>query len=76
MMAVAVDLGPPFVHQAPRPLFDDTYLRDPSNAAAYPFYDVALDGRSFIMLRPEGGEGRVVVVLDWATELRATLGLD
>jgi Tol biopolymer transport system component len=48
-------------------LFEDRYASD----IFHPNYDVASDGRSFIMLTPVSGDLRVVVVMNWLQELMA-----
>jgi serine/threonine-protein kinase len=52
-----------------RPLFDGRYETDLFHAS----YDVFPDGRSFVMVRAVADSRRLVLVRDWASELRARL---
>jgi serine/threonine-protein kinase len=69
VMAVPVNPGSTFTFKPPTVLFESRYLR----STQPPSYDVAEDGR-FLMIRPTPSQGRtsaqVVVVLNWAEELR------
>jgi hypothetical protein len=47
-------------------LFEGPYPTDPW----HPNYDVAPDGRSFIMLRPVEEHRRLIMVVNWIEELR------
>jgi hypothetical protein len=73
-MAVAVEARGSFHASSPRPLFDDSYDdRSPYRQANY---DVALDGDSFVFVEEppaDAGPTRLVLVPDWASELRARL---
>ncbi len=74
LMAVAVEPGGSFRASVPRPLFDDRFAERTSWLRAE--YDVAPDGRSFVFVEepPEAaGPTRLVLVRDWASELRAKL---
>jgi hypothetical protein len=76
MMVVDVELGERFRADAPRPLFADVYEKDASGGGigGTPNYDVTADGRRFLMVRRDAAtQGRVVVVLNWAEELRRLL---
>jgi len=69
MMAVDVETGAAFRALVPRILF----------TKASPDYDVAPDGRRFIMLKlataPEGAPSEMHVVLNWFDELRRRVPL-
>jgi hypothetical protein len=73
-MVVSVDTRGSFKAGIPQPLFDDVYAgRDPTDE---PQYDVAADGRAFVFIEHTAdGDGptRLVLVPDWASELRAKL---
>jgi serine/threonine-protein kinase len=73
LMAVDVDLGVAFRAGTPRPLFGDVYDTD-SGGRGIPNYDVTPDGERFVMVRRDASaQGEVVVVLNWAEELRRLL---
>jgi serine/threonine-protein kinase len=71
LMVVTVDLGDTFRAETPQPLFADIYERDASGAGGVPNYDISPAGR-FVMVRPVASavQNQVVVVLNWAEELR------
>ena len=77
LMAVEIDLGPPFDVGQAHALFLDTYERDESGALGLPFYDVAADGERFVMIQvgdltsDEQRRTGFVVVQNWAEELKA-----
>jgi dipeptidyl aminopeptidase/acylaminoacyl peptidase len=73
VMAVAVSSGPAFAFKPPAFLFESRYLASEQP----PSYDVAPDGR-FLMIKPateSRTSAQIVVVLNWAEELRRRLPL-
>ncbi len=71
MMVVEVESGPPFRAGTPKTLFESRY-----DAFGY---DVAPDGKRFLVLQSEQqetGPSQLIVVMDWFEELkhRAPLG--
>ena len=73
LMAVDVELGVGFRAGTPRPLFGDTYDRDTGGAGGIANYDVTAEGERFVMVRRDASAQEVVVVLNWAEELRRLL---
>jgi sugar lactone lactonase YvrE len=65
MMAVTVS-SPPITISAPRVLFEGTYLSD----GAFDNYDVASDGKHFLMLQSVDRQAETIMVYRWADELR------
>ena len=61
--------GSPLSVVATRPLFDGTFLAD----AGYREYDLAPDGKHFLMLESVDRQAETVVVYNWAAELRKVL---
>ena len=57
---------------ARRVLFRGAYATDQFHAN----YDIAPDGRSFVMIRPVGENRRTLIVVNWCRELRQRMGLD
>jgi hypothetical protein len=51
-------------------LFEGAYITD----EYHPNYDVAPDGRSFLMIKPLGQTRPLVVVVNWLEELRQRTG--
>ena len=70
MMAVSVVAGPTTSFGQPHELFQGQYLGDYSGAAAYPYYDVARDGRFLMVQRPASATKKVVFVQHWVEELK------
>ena len=70
MMAVSVVAGPTTSFGQPHELFQGQYLGDYSGAAAYPYYDVARDGRFLMVQRPASATTKVVFVQHWVEELK------
>ena len=70
MMAVSVVAGPTTSFGQPHDLFQGPYLGDYSGAAAYPYYDVARDGRFLMVQRAASATTKVVFVQNWAEELK------
>jgi hypothetical protein len=70
MMAVDVELGPRFRASKPRVLFEGRYQ---------PGWDVAPDGRRFLMVKPpaevSAQRDRVHIVVNWNEELRRRVPL-
>jgi hypothetical protein len=70
MMAVEIDTRSSFSAGKPKSLFQGSYLPAPALLANY---DVAPDGRHFLMLKPGGEEQaptQVNLVLNWFEELK------
>jgi serine/threonine-protein kinase len=68
LVAASVATSPAFSVIAREVLFDGNYFQ----AAGHAGYDVAPDGKSFLMLRPVSGSSEEIVVIhNWVTELRA-----
>ncbi|MGH7616677.1 MAG: TolB family protein [Gemmatimonadaceae bacterium] len=61
--------GSPLSVVATRLLFDGTFLTDPG----YRQYDIAPDGKHFLMLESVDRQAETIVVYNWAAELRKTL---
>jgi hypothetical protein len=67
LTAVRVQFSPAFVASQPARIFDAVYLfRSVVNPSRT--YDVALDGRRFLMIKKAQGP-RLVVVVNWAATL-------
>ena len=64
--AVAVTTGAEFSIGARRLVLAST---DPPDST-HPSYDVAPDGAHFLVLRPAGGEAKVIVIHNWVREFR------
>jgi Tol biopolymer transport system component len=78
MMAVSVTTSPEFTAAAPRLLWEGAYSSGTGSSCGMPgvassSYDVSADGRRFLMVREDipAGASRIVVVLNWAEELKA-----
>jgi tRNA A-37 threonylcarbamoyl transferase component Bud32 len=78
MMAVSITTSPEFRASAPRELWTGTYSDGAGSSCGMPGvsssnYDVSADGRRFLMVRDDDlsvAGTQVVVVLNWAEELR------
>jgi Tol biopolymer transport system component len=68
MLAARVTTVPAFSVTGREVLFEGSY----ATSANHRNYDVAPDGRGFLMLQPDAAAA-VVVVLNWVTELRARI---
>jgi hypothetical protein len=67
-VAASVTTSPAFSVTAREVLFEGNYLQ----AAGHASYDVAPDGKSFLMLRPVSGSSEEIVVIhNWVSEFRA-----
>jgi hypothetical protein len=64
-MAATIRSAPALAVLARDTLFEGPYPTDPW----HPNYDVAPDGRSFVMLRPVEEHRRLVMVVNWIEEL-------
>jgi hypothetical protein len=75
LMVVDVERGVGFGAGTPRPLFGDVYDRDPGAGGGIANYDVTAEGERFVMVRRDASAQaeKVVVVLNWAEELRRLL---
>ena len=78
MMAVSVTTSPQFKAGAPRLLWEGQYSSGSGSSCGMPgvasaSYDVTPDGQRFLMVRDEDTAvaSKIVVVLNWAEELRA-----
>ncbi|MCL4402231.1 MAG: serine/threonine-protein kinase [Acidobacteria bacterium] len=79
MMAVTMDLGPPVRAGRPAQLWEGPYSHGMSSSCGPPGptsanYDVTPDGRRFLMIKDNHRDvkaTRVVVILNWARELKA-----
>lgn len=79
MMVVAIVTAPALRASAPRVLWQGTYSDGAASSCGMPGvsssnYDVTADGQRFLMVRDDDSEvfgTRVVVVLNWAAELKA-----
>ncbi|HTI36977.1 MAG TPA: protein kinase [Vicinamibacterales bacterium] len=78
MMSVSITTSPQLRVSAPTALWDDTYSDGAASSCGMPGvsssnYDVTADGQRFLMVRDEDASvavTRVVVVLNWAEELK------
>jgi serine/threonine-protein kinase len=70
LMAATVVTSPALAVTGREKLFEGPYTTDPF----HPNYDVAPDGKSFVMLRPVEGNRQLVMVLNWVQELRRRTG--
>jgi hypothetical protein len=69
MMSVAISSGSTFSFERPRRLFEGSFLFGTTEGQEY---DVAPDGKRFLMMQPTTGNRTVTpleVVLDWREEL-------
>lgn len=75
MMVVAVVAGPTFSIGTPPVLFEGDYVEEQPGQGAHN-YDVAGDGRRFIMMtpaprqEPENAPRQLIVVQNWLEELK------
>jgi Tol biopolymer transport system component len=69
LIAASVSTAPSFTVTGRRTVFQGTFDASGPHAS----YDVALDGKHFLMLAPSDDRPSVVVVLNWASEARARL---
>jgi Tol biopolymer transport system component len=67
LMAATVAMVPALAVTGRRLVFDAPFDADPF----HPNYDVAPDGKSFLMLKSADDERQLVVVQNWVSELRA-----
>jgi hypothetical protein len=78
MMAVAVSTKPAFRAGRPELLWEGDYMFGPSASCGFKgttttSYDVSLDGQRFLMIKENDQNlyaTRIVVVLNWAEELK------
>ena len=73
MMSARVTFGASPVIEAPRLLFEGGFMTDPGDLVLR-FYDVAHDGRFFVIERSPGKTPSIVVVQHWDEELKTRLG--
>ena len=69
MVAAAVSTTPTFTVTARTTLFADVYATDPFHTN----YDIAPDGKHFVMLQPVDNNQQAIVVLNFAKEVRAKM---
>ena len=70
VMEATLAFSPTLMVTGRRTLFAEAYATD----IYHPNYDVAPDGKSFVMVRPAGESRRLVMVLNWARELERLRG--
>jgi serine/threonine-protein kinase len=70
VMAASVATAPALAVTAREKLFDGPFATD----AYHPNYDVAPDGKSFVMVRPVDENRQLVMVVNWIQELRRRTG--
>ncbi|HSE45661.1 MAG TPA: hypothetical protein VLA89_10085, partial [Gemmatimonadales bacterium] len=70
VMAAAVSRTPSLAVTSRETLFEGPYMTD----QWHPNYDVAPDGKSFIMLQPVEENRQLVMVVNWVKELRQRTG--
>ena len=70
LMAAAIATSPALSVTSRQMLFQGPYATD----LYHPNYDVAPDGKSFIMVRTAEDSRRLVIVLNWVQELRQRVG--
>ncbi|HXV61465.1 MAG TPA: protein kinase [Vicinamibacteria bacterium] len=73
LMSVPIDTAPTFVASSPRVLFSGPYMQWHPGPLRGHTYDVAPDGRSFLMIRESTGDGtpsEFIVIQDWFDELQ------
>ena len=70
LLVATVTTSPRLAVSAPELVFQGPYATE----SYHPNYDVAPDGRSFIMIRPVEQNRQLVVAVNWTAELRRRLG--
>ena len=70
MMSATIATIPALSVTARQMLFDAPFASDPY----HPNFDVAPDGKSFLMIRPMYEDRQMVMVVNWAEELRKRVG--
>ncbi len=70
LMAAHIATAPSLAATARDTLFEGPYTTDPF----HPNYDVAPDGKSFVMVRPVEANRQLVMVVNWIQELRQRTG--
>jgi serine/threonine-protein kinase len=70
LLAAEIATSPSLAVTARDTLFEGAYITD----EYHPNYDVAPDGRSFLMIKPLGQTRPLVVVVNWLEELRQRTG--
>jgi eukaryotic-like serine/threonine-protein kinase len=66
MMEATVSTSPALAITGRRKLFEGPYMAE----AYHQNYDLSPDGRSFVMIKPVPGAVRLMIVVNWAQELR------
>jgi eukaryotic-like serine/threonine-protein kinase len=69
LMAATLSLTPTVQVESREKLFDVVRTGPPTHAG----YDVARDGKHFVLLQSTGAEAQLIVVHDWKDELRASI---
>ena len=70
MMSANVTMTPALAISARQILFDAPFTSDPY----HPNFDVAPDGKSFVMIRPMYEDRQMVMVVNWAEESKQRVG--
>jgi serine/threonine-protein kinase len=70
VMEATLTFAPSLGISARRTLFSGHYASD----MYHPNYDVSPDGKSFVMVKPAQDHRRIVMVVNWAKELRRRMG--
>ncbi len=70
IVAATIATAPTLAVTGRTPLLDGPYESD----VYHPNYDVALDGQSFVMVRPVAESRQVILVVNWLQELRQRTG--
>ena len=71
LMAATIVTAPSLAVTSREALFEGPYVND----LYHPNYDVALDGRSFVMVRPVEESRQLVTVVNWVQELQRRTGV-
>ena len=66
LMSARIVTSPSLAVTARDTLFEGPYMTDPW----HPNYDVAPDGKSFVMVRPVAQDRQLIMVMNWIEELR------
>ena len=69
VIAARLSISPTFSVASRRTLFEGAFSTSP----IHPNFDVSPDGRRFLMIEPTNSAAQVIVVQNWATEVRAKL---
>jgi len=77
LMVVPIDTAEGFSTEAPRALFENSFVLDPSPVGG-PNYDVSPDGERFVFVEQDAAElaSNITVVLNWFSELERLVPAD